>query len=255
MHDQLVHQQPARGGPRGHSGYAMAAVAHFSQLMVVIALRAVHTDDVFWLPCRWVEQRGPPRAGEDTADLVTGGGVDTSFFAAGFFLISSVLCCLMATGSYDARGRAIRGEPDGARWAMYTAAGLQFVIIAAMCGVRDPLVLACLALGMATLQVFGYLLEKYPRDGTLLLIASWLLYGALWVPVLGGYARVASEAPNFVHALVTTQFCLFSAFGLVAMWRLWQPDSGPAVLRAYLFLDVVSKSLNCWITLSGQLAM
>lgn len=145
------------------------------------------------------------------------------------------------------------------RWIDYSiSAPLLFMNICIVSGIRDTWAIVGFFLGMSTLMICAGTLERFPllNDKPNWYAFAYLsaMYVALWLPsmIMAGYGSNpdddGAEMPDWVWALIITNFLIYSSFAFIFVWYTMIKRNGNerSQTLAYLLASVTAKVYNHW---------
>lgn len=235
---------------------AVMAVLHAVQGIAVVALS---TD--FTLPVTAAFISGPPGTPATITtlfDLHVGWGVALFLFMSA--IAHLILVMPGVNGWYNAN---LQRNRNYARWVEYAfSSSLMVILIAMLPGITDISALVAIFSANVSMNLFGWLMERYETPGP---EASWTSY---WFGVLAGVAPWVvigvylvspgsdAQPPAFVYGIFFSLFVFFNTFAInmvlqyrkVGRWKNYL--FGESV---YVLLSLVSKSLLAWQVFAGTL--
>jgi cytochrome c oxidase assembly factor CtaG len=128
------------------------------------------------------------------------------------------------------------------------------VLIAALSGVLDIVLLMAVAVFTCACMSFGWLSERAdPTHRTSIFVLGCIPYLGAWGIIIAAYGHSAQNAPLFVHFIVGSLFVLESFFGGVQLY--YAHGSAMKKERAFMVLSVVSKLTLAGLTYGGIRAL
>lgn len=235
---------------------AVMALLHLVQGIAVVVLS---TD--FTLPVTAAFIAGPPGT---TAAITTLFELHVGWGVALFLFMSAVAHLILVlprvNGWYNAN---LQRNRNYARWIEYAfSSSLMVILIAMLPGITDFAALVAIFGANASMNLFGWLMERYETPGP---EASWISY---WFGVLAGITPWIAigvylispgsdvQPPAFVYGIFFSLFVFFNTFAInmvlqyrkVGRWKNYL--FGESV---YVLLSLVSKSLLAWQVFAGTL--
>jgi hypothetical protein len=137
------------------------------------------------------------------------------------------------------------------RWADWSVTvPIMMALISALSGVRDAWLVAAQAfLALATILTGIFMDAAAPPVSWLAFVSGNVTMLFSWTVIFWHLAQ--SEAPDFVYAVVGSQFLMFSCYPLVAFldgWYRWERETAEQV---YAWLGAATKSLLAFVLVFG----
>lgn len=249
-----------------YGSHVTAGIGHITSAIVLLALGAADgwgwRPDVFSSYERWNEVNGTNEQFMEAKSVRVNLVVFCFLFAfwSGLLHFVSIYPPVWKAelARYLKGGSLVRALDYG------LSSSLMIVVLAIFSGVREISTLIVVFVAQALVILCGYLSEL---DSGLL--KGWtgfnlgcVVYIAnVWLPVILAFALsvdASPDTPEFVPAIFTALFVVFSSFAVVAFLRLWyKPEEGSISQfkyeLAYIILSLVAKTLLHWTLYSSVL--
>lgn len=174
------------------------------------------------------------------------------------------------------------------RWAEYgLSAGIMLWLISQLSGATDVPLLFVVAMMNFALQYCGYMVERTGDPDFAFSVIGWILFVAIWVPIMWKFfdslslasstttttttttvidengdeveVQVESEidvnVPGVIYVIIFIQVILFSAFGAASLFFRTKRSRRSIIFRevTYASLSLAAKSLLTWLVFGGAL--
>jgi len=229
----------------------IAGVLHLAQMAVVIALSTN-----FSLPVTATYMVGPP--GTAAGPTVVLFKTPLALAVALFLGLSALAHFIVASPQFYGRYSAgLEAKRNYFRWVEYAiSSSVMMVLIAQITGIADVTALLAIFGVNASMNLFGWLQEKYETPGS----GGWVpfIFGCIagsvpWIAVaiyvISPYGPAGADTPGFVYGIIFTIFALFNSFAFVQYKQYKGQGKWSNYLygeRIYIVLSLVAKSLLAW---------
>lgn len=193
-----------------------------------------------------------------------------------FFFITGLFHSIYAYTNDTMYEKMIQNKNNCLRWLEYSiSATLMMRIIAVQCGIRDRDTMSLITTSMIGVMLMGQIVEVAMASGTTMgpnqknvaIVASvigWVLMLGVFAVVIRKYIELQSDVdafgcpkvkiPDFVLAIIVSQLALFSTFGLIQLYHVYQRINGNQVDYRNIEKLYIIDSLVAKLTLGGILA-